>query len=218
MQTRHTAALRAQRSLVADDVLSAYRRMSAVYDVAFGGISRAARVRAVAHVNALPGCRVLEAGVGTGLSLPLYARDKRITGIDLSAEMLARARRKVVEQGLSHVEDLLELDAERTGLPDASFDIAVGMFVASVVPDPPRLLAEMRRITRPGGSLVFLNHFSARSGPRLWIERLLAPAARRIGWRPDFPIAALLPPDDIARADRVDLPPLGLFSLVALRN
>lgn len=216
MQTNGNAA-RAPRQLGADDVRAAYRRLARFYDPAFRGVSKAARLRALDLVNSLPGERVLEMGVGTGLSLPLYAASKRVTGIDLSTDMLARARRRVAEQGLSHVEDLLELDAERTGLPSASFDVAVAMFTASVVPHPDLLLAEMKRVVRPGGWLIFVNHFSAERGPRLWAEKALAPLARRIGWHPHFPIQTLLPPDDLARAARSDLPPLGLFSLVSLR-
>lgn len=218
MRSHHTVVRPAARALGAEDVRAAYRRLSAVYDPVFGAVSKAARARAVALVNRLPGARVLEAGVGTGLSLPLYAPDKRITGIDLSAEMLALARRKVARLGLTCVEALREADAERTDLPDNSFDTAVAMFVASVVPHPDRLLAEMRRLVRPGGALVFVNHFSAASGPRLWIERALSPAARRLGWQPDFPVDRLLPPADLARAGRVDLPPFGLFSLISLGN
>ena len=139
-------------------------------------------------VNSLPGERVVEVGVGTGLSLPLYApSSKRVTGIDLSTDMLERARRRTAEEGLSHVEALLEVDAERTGLPDAEFDVAVAMFVASVVPHPDLLLAEMKRIVRPGGWLIFVNHFSAERGPRLWAEKALSPlASPRSGLAPGF--------------------------------
>ena len=208
----------ARHSLGADDVRNAYRRWAGVYDAAFGSISAVGRRHAAALVNLLPGQRVLEMGVGTGLALPRYDPRKRITGIDLSADMLERARSRVDRLGLANIDDLMELDAERTGLPAASFDVAVAMFVASVVPDPARLLAEMRRLVRPSGTLVFVNHFSAQSGPRLWVERALAPAGRKLGWHPDFPMEALLPPVDRARAVIQPLPPGGLFTLVRLDN
>ena len=121
---------------------------------------------------------MLEVGVGTGLALPHYDSEKRITGIDLSAEMLARARDRVKVSGLTNVEALLEMDAEQTGFPDGSFDIAVAMFVASVVPHPRKLLLEMRRVVRPGGHILFVNHFAAERGPRWWAERALAPRSR----------------------------------------
>jgi len=208
---RHTA-------LDADSVRAAYRRWAGVYDTVFGGVSAFGRRRAVEAVNALPGIHVLEVGVGTGLALPLYSSAKRITGIDLSKEMLAFARSRVKSDGLTNVEALLEVDAEATGLEVGSFDIAVAMFVASVVPNPRLLLAEMRRVVRPGGHLLFVNHFAAERGPRWWVERALAPASRKLGWHPDFSHDALLPADDQARAQFSSVPPLGLFTLVSLPN
>ena len=206
-------------ALDADAVREAYRRWAGVYDAVFGGVSAFGRRRAVAAVNALPGAaRVLEVGVGTGLALPHYRAEARITGIDLSAEMLAFARRRVAEQRLANVEGLHEMDAEATGFADGQFDAAVAMFVASVVPNPRRLLDEMRRVVKPGGHLLFVNHFAAERGPRWWAERGLAPLSRKLGWHPDFARTALLPPDDLARAEFEAVPPAGLFTLVKLPN
>ncbi|EQD32622.1 phosphatidylethanolamine N-methyltransferase, partial [mine drainage metagenome] len=154
----------------------------------------------MAEVNRLPGNAILEVGVGTGLALPAYALGKRITGIDLSAEMLLRARRRAAESGLLQVEALVEMDAEAMDFEAGRFDVAVAMFVASVVPHPRRLMAEMRRVVRPGGHLLFVNHFAAERGPRWWVERALAPASRALGWHPDFAFAALLTAEERARA------------------
>ena len=170
----------------AEAVRAAYRRWAGIYDAVFGGVLLGARRRAVALVNQLPGRDVLEVGVGTGLALPTYARDRRITGIDLSAEMLALAAKRVAALGLPNVKALREMDAEATDFSDASFDIAVAMFVASVVPHPRKLMEEMRRVVRPGGHILFVTHFAAEKGPRWWIERAMAPASRALGWRPDF--------------------------------
>ncbi len=205
-------------SLDADAVRAAYRRWAAIYDTVFGGVSAWGRRRAVAEVNRLPGSRVLEVGVGTGLALPHYRAEKRITGIDLSAEMRERARARVAGEHLSNVTGLLEMDAEATTFATASFDIAVAMFVASVVPNPRRLLAEMRRVVRPGGHILFVNHFAAESGPRWWAERALAPASRKLGWHPDFAVEALLPGEDRSTAKVRPVPPFGLFTLVGLPN
>jgi phosphatidylethanolamine/phosphatidyl-N-methylethanolamine N-methyltransferase len=210
--------LRPRAALDADAVRAAYRRWAGVYDPVFGGVSAWGRRRAVAAVNRLPGRRVLEVGVGTGLALPHYAAEKRVTGIDLSADMLARARSRVVEECIETVEALREMDAEATDFADGAFDIAVAMFVASVVPHPRRLLAEMRRVVRPGGHLLFVGHFAAGSGPRWWIEWALAPASRAIGWHPDFAIEALLGPEDLARIEAHPVPPLGIFTLIRLVN
>jgi len=202
----------------ADAVRAAYRRWAGIYDVAFGLISGWARRHAVATVNRLPGARVLEVGVGTGLALPHYDADKQITGIDLSAEMLARARERVAAHGLGNIAALQELDAEATGFPDASFDIAVAMFVASVVPHPRQLLAEMRRVVRPGGHILFINHFAAERGPRWWVEWAMAPASHALGWHPDFALGALFAPADQTVAELVATRPFGLFTLAHLPN
>ena len=176
-------------ALDAAAIRDAYRRWSSFYDVVFGGVSSIARKRAAALVNRLPGRTVLEVGVGTG---PRTARATRRTsessGIDLSADMLALARRRVVDLGLRNVEGLLEMDAEATDFADGQFDTAVAMFVASVVPNPRQLLAELRRVVRPGGNILFVNHFAAEGGPRWWVERAMAPASRRLGWHPDFAV------------------------------
>lgn len=213
-----TAPSRHAAALDADAVRSAYRRWASVYDTLFGGISAPGRRRAVAAVNALAGQDVLEVGVGTGLALPLYLPNKRVTGIDLSSDMLERARTRVERERLANVVALQEVDAEATGFADNSFDIAVAMFVASVVPNPRRLLAEMRRVVKPGGTLLFVNHFAATGGARLAVERAMAPAGRALGWHPDFKTEALLPPEDIARAISESVPPVGLFTLIRLPN
>jgi phosphatidylethanolamine/phosphatidyl-N-methylethanolamine N-methyltransferase len=222
MNVRLNSTLAAPRrqpaALDADAVRSAYKRWASIYDTVFGGISAPGRRRAVAAVNALPGRDVLEVGVGTGLALPHYLPQKRVTGIDLSADMLALARTRVVREELTNVVTLQEQDAEATSFADGHFDVAVAMFVASVVPSPRRLLAEMRRVVKPGGTLLFVNHFAATGGIRLAVERAMAPAGRALGWHPDFKTEALLPPEDLLRATSVAVPPVGLFTLVSLPN
>jgi len=205
-------------ALDADSVRAAYKRWAGVYDGVFGGISAIGRRRAVDLVNRLPGSQVLEVGVGTGLALPRYVAGKRIIGIDLSAEMLAHARQRVAEAGLSNVLDLREMDAEATDFADDAFDIAVAMFVASVVPNATRLLAEMRRVVRPGGNILFVNHFAAERGPRWWVERAMAPASRALGWHPDFAMTGLFAPEDLTRIQAWPVWPFGIFTLVRLPN
>lgn len=137
-------------------------------------------------VNALSPGRVLEVGVGTGIALPLYRREYRVTGIDLSPDMLSRARKRVAEQNLRNVEALAEMDACALAFDAQSFDIAVAMFVMTVVPDPAAALAEMVRVVKPGGRIVIVNHFSVSSGPRAVAERWLSRFAASLGWHPDF--------------------------------
>jgi phosphatidylethanolamine/phosphatidyl-N-methylethanolamine N-methyltransferase len=200
----------------ADAVRAAYRRWAGIYDAVFGGIFLLARKRAVALVNRLPGREVLEVGVGTGLALPYYAADRRVTGIDLSTEMLAQARKRVANREIANVAGLREMDAEATDFPDASFDVAVAMFVASVVPNPRALLVEMRRVVRPGGNILFVSHFAADRGPQWWLERAMAPASRALGWHPDFALEALFTPEDLPHITTTRVPPAGIFKLVRL--
>ena len=205
-------------ALDASSVRDAYRRWAGVYDALFGGVSAFGRKRAVAAVNRLPGARVLEVGVGTGLALPLYRRDLRVTGIDLSREMLEKAAERVASERLLNVDGLLEMDAEAMAFQDGAFDMAVAMFTASVVPNARQLYAEMSRVVRPGGRLIFVNHFAAEAGPRWWVERAMAPLSRVLGWHPDFELSALLD-RETAEIEAIEpCPPAGLFTLVQLRN
>lgn len=205
-------------ALDAESVKAAYRRWASIYDNVFGSISAYGRKQAVSCVNQLEGEKILEVGVGTGLALPSYLPHKKITGIDLSEEMLNLARQRVLDQQLTNIDDLLEMDAEATSFEENSFDIAVAMFVASVVPHPDKLLTELKRVVRPGGHILFVNHFLARKGLRLKIERLMASASHSLGWHPDFAIESLLPPEDLARATLKSVPPFGLFTLITLPN
>ncbi|CAK7193278.1 2-methoxy-6-polyprenyl-1,4-benzoquinol methylase, mitochondrial [Commensalibacter sp. Nvir] len=203
-------------ALSADAVKVAYRRWAAVYDMVFGKVSAYSRRCAVAEVNQLPGQKVLEVGVGTGLALPSYNKEKLITGIDLSTDMLKRARQRVKCQKLTNIERLEEMDAEATTFEDSYFDIAVGMFVASVVPHPQRLFKELKRIVKPGGHILFVNHFLAEKGLRYQIEKLMAPASKALGWHPDFSIEALLPAEELKKANVQSLRPFGIFTLIVL--
>jgi phosphatidylethanolamine/phosphatidyl-N-methylethanolamine N-methyltransferase len=171
----------------AQEVLTAYRRQAGTYDGLFGLASRDARQAAVLAVNRTPGERVLEVGVGTGLALPLYSADKLVTGIDLSKPMLALARERAAGLGLRNVEALLEMDAEATSFETGQFDIAIAMFVASVVPHPRALVAELRRVVKPGGVILFANHFAQDGG--MVVRAGDGAGLRAAGLAPGFPVA-----------------------------
>ena len=164
------------------------------------------------------GGRILEVGVGTGISLPDYARSSRLVGVDLSEPMLRRARARVAELGLSNVEALAVMDAERLALPDKSFDVVVAQYVITAVPHPEMTLDEFVRVIRPGGEIVLINHIGAESGPRAMLERWFAPFARRLGWRPEFPFRTLAEwarrHGGVRMIERRAMPPLGHFSLI----
>ncbi len=174
------------------DTLKTYRLFAGPYDLVFGPIFHPGRKQAVRFANDRPAQRILEVGVGTGLSLPHFRTDARVVGIDVSREMLAKARRRVARQGLDHVETLVEMDAENMTFPDDSFDAVLALYVASVVPNPARLAAEMRRVCRPGGAVVIVNHFTSANAMMRFVEKRLAPLASRIGFHADFPLDEFL--------------------------
>lgn len=164
----------------------AYRRYAGFYDALFGPILQPGRKAVIDALGCRPGERVLEVGVGTGLSLPMYPAWVRITGIDVSSEMLQKARARVERRKLANVEALLEMDAERMTFAEASFDRVVAMYVVSVVQYPERVMAELRRVCRPGGEILVVNHVRS-SNPLLGaVEKGLAPLSAKLGWHPDF--------------------------------
>jgi len=172
-------------------VVTIYSAYSGCYDLLFGKIFHRSRAEAIRLLELQPGRRVLEVGVGTGLSLSLYPDHCRVVGIDLTGKMLERGARRVNEEGLDHVH-LQQQDASVMAFRDDSFDAVLAAYVISAVPDPKAVLAEMSRVCRPGGVIVLLNHFSAASRWLAGIERRLSPLCRRIGFRSDLCLDTLL--------------------------
>ncbi len=195
-------------------VKKAYARWAPVYDLTFGLIADAGRKRAVQHINTLPPGRVLEVGVGTGISLPGYDRKHRITGIDLSPEMLAKARERVRKKRLDHVESIQEMDASDMEFDDGAFDIVVAMYVMTVVPDPVRVMQELERVCRPGGEVILVNHFSQDKGLRGKLEKGMARFAEDLGWRPEFPKETVMISGDLQLVAEMPLHPFGLFTML----
>jgi phosphatidylethanolamine/phosphatidyl-N-methylethanolamine N-methyltransferase len=204
-------------------IRSAYRRWAPVYDRTFGFVAAEGRRHAVEFINRTRG-RVLEVGVGTGLSLPAYGKHLEIVGIDLSPEMLEKARERVAEERLTNVTALLEMDAGELTFEDASFDTVVAMYVMTVVPDPEKVMRELSRVCKPGGDVIIVNHFSAEEGKpgwegmRGWVERRMAPFADKLGWRPVFDVERVLVCDDLQLVDRRGLRPFGLFTMMRFRK
>ena len=201
-----------------EEVKTAYRRYAAVYDRLFGAVFEPGRLATVAAINTAPDQRILEVGVGTGLSLQHYRADASVHGVDISAEMLEKAREKVAMHGLTQVKGLLEMDAEAMSFADDSFDVVVGMYVASVVGDPARMLAEMRRVCVEGGDIVLVNHFASENRLLRGFEKAISPIAGQIGFHPDFEMQTLM---DLAGLELVKVQPVNMFGywrLVHFRN
>jgi phosphatidylethanolamine/phosphatidyl-N-methylethanolamine N-methyltransferase len=198
-------------------IRTAYRRWAPVYDHTFGRITAEGRKHAVEMINRRAG-RVLEVGVGTGLSLPDYGRHLEIVGIDMSPEMLDKARERVAAEGLINITGLYEMDAGDLQFPDASFDTVVAMYVITVVPDPEGVMRELSRVCRPGGDVILINHFSAEEGMRGWVERRMAPFADKLGWRPVFDVDRVMVCKDLALVEKRGLRPFGLFTMMRFRK
>lgn len=194
-------------------IRTAYRRWAPVYDHTFGKVAAEGRKHSVEIINRSSG-RVLEVGVGTGLSLPAYKRDLEIVGIDLSPEMLDKARERVAEERLDHVTGLHEMDAGELKFETGAFDTVVAMFVMTVVPEPEKVMSELARVCRPGGEVVLVNHFSQEDGMRGWVERRMAPFAEHLGWRPVFDVGRVMGCEDLRIVERRALRPWGLFTMM----
>ena len=175
-----------------ESVKAAYRRYAGVYDAVFGPVLQPGRRAVLEALGLRPGDRVLEVGVGTGLSLPLYPRDVRITGIDVSREMLDKARRRVERRGLANVEALLEMDAEKTSFAPASFDKIVAMYVMPVVDRPAAVLEEMHRVCKPDGEIFLVNHVRSQNRVVAAVENSLARFSDKIGFHSDFDLRDLV--------------------------
>lgn len=199
----------------------AYARWAPIYDFVFGKVFAPGRNEAIVaaeRVCGVTGGRILEVGVGTGISLPDYNPVNRILGVDLSEPMLRKAQERVRTLALSHVEGLSVMDAERMALPDQSFDVVVAQFVITAVPHPEATLDEFARVLKPGGEIILVNHIGAESGPRRLFELCFAPIARRLGWRPEFSFNRLsnwaARHGGVRVIERRALPPMGNFTLI----
>jgi phosphatidylethanolamine/phosphatidyl-N-methylethanolamine N-methyltransferase len=200
-----------------DTVAKAYARWAPIYDLVFGAVFDRGRKASIAAAERIGG-RILEVGVGTGLSLPEYAWTNRLTGVDLSAPMLRKAKARVAEHRLTNVDGLAVMDAQHLGFQDGAFDVVVAQYVITAVPDPEATLDEFARVLKPGGEIILVNHLGAESGLRSVFEQWFAPLARRLGWRPEFRWERLASwaaqHGGVHVIERRAMPPLGHFSLI----
>lgn len=198
-------------------IAKAYARWAPVYDLVFGPVFERARRASVEAAERIGG-RILDVGVGTGISLPDYRRGNRIIAVDYSEAMLKKARERVQTLRLDHVECLAVMDAQQLGFADASFDVVVAQYVITTVPDPEATLDELARVVRPGGEIILLNHIGAEDGLRRDFEQWFAPMARKLGWRPEFSWERLSRWADrhggVRCVERRAMPPFDQFSLI----
>jgi phosphatidylethanolamine/phosphatidyl-N-methylethanolamine N-methyltransferase len=174
-----------------DFVERVYEKLSKVYDLIFGPALHPGRLVAIERMGIEPGDRILEVGVGTGINTPLYPHNCHVTGVDLSSSMLEKARERVAREGLRNVR-LLEMDAQNLTFADDSFDIVYAPYLISVVPDPVQVAREMRRVCRPGGKIIILNHFRSANPVLSRMERAISPFTVHIGFKSDLDLPAFL--------------------------
>ena len=200
-----------------DFVARVYENIAWFYDFTFGPALHPGRMQAIQRMGIKRGDRVLEVGVGTGINAGLYPRDCAVTGIDLSAPMLEKARDRVARKGIRNVR-LVEMDAADIKFADSTFDIVYAPYLISVVPDPIAVVKEMRRVCRPGGRIVILNHFRSAGRIASTLERMSAPFTLYLGFKSDldlpaFLVQAYLQPISI---EKVNVP--RIWSLVTCRK
>jgi phosphatidylethanolamine/phosphatidyl-N-methylethanolamine N-methyltransferase len=198
-------------------VAKAYGRWAPVYDLVFGKVFDHGRQSTIAEADRIGG-RILDVGVGTGLSLSDYSPTTKLCGVDISEPMLRKAQARVRALGLSNVETLAVMDAKNLAFPDSFFDAVVAQYVITAVPDPEATLDEFVRVVRPGGEIILVNHLGAETGLRATFEGCFAPVARRLGWRPEFRWERLArwaeSHGGVSIIERRAMPPLGHFSLI----
>jgi len=211
--TRSLSAISLETSFVE----AVYGKMASVYDLFFGITLHHGRARAMQRLSIEPGAQILEVGVGTGIGLPLYPRHASVTGIDLSESMLDHARARVEQHDLHNVR-LLQMDATELTFPDNSFDVVYAPYFINCVPDPLLATAEMKRVCRPGGRLVFLSHFLSHNPVFSRVERAVAPLAPHFGFKSDFDLPAFLAQSGLRAAsiEKVNVP--RIWSLVICPN
>lgn len=196
-----------------DFVERVYAKLASVYDLIFGPTLHTGRVQAIQRMGIAPGDRVLEVGVGTGINASLYPSHCEVVGIDFSSSMLEKARDRLSRKGVTNMR-LLQMDAADLRFPDDSFDIVYAPYLISVVPDPVRVGREMRRVCRPGGRIVFLNHFLSPNVVLSRLERAISPLTIHIGFKSDLDLQAFLAQAELepVTIEKVNLP--RIWSLV----
>jgi phosphatidylethanolamine/phosphatidyl-N-methylethanolamine N-methyltransferase len=178
-----------------------YSELAPLYDKVFGKIFYARLERVIEDLRIPRGAKVLEVGAGTGTSFPAYPSHCEITGIDLAPDMLERARQKIRENGWRHIR-VLEMNAQNLEFPDNTFDYVMAFHVVTVVPDPVRMVQEAKRVCKPGGKIVIVNHFTSEVPLLGTFTEALDPITRWLGWRTDLKLRPFIQTTDL-KVDKV---------------
>jgi phosphatidylethanolamine/phosphatidyl-N-methylethanolamine N-methyltransferase len=199
------------------NIQKAYARWAPHYDFSFGIISDKGRTITARLINRCQG-KLLEVGVGTGLSLPYYGSHLSVTGVDVSQDMLKRARERADKARLRNIAALQEMDATNMQYEDGSFDVATAMYIMSVVPNPKKVMEEMARVVKTGGDIFIVNHFAAEKGVMGVVEKVASPICKFIGWHSDFPKETIMGNSSLKLIEQRSIPPLGLFQILHFKK
>jgi len=194
-----------------------YSEFSHLYDKIFSRFFCKRITSVITSLNIRPGAKVLEVGVGTGLSLAAYPTHCEVTGIDLAPEMLERAKQKAAENGWRHFR-LLQMDALNLDFPDNAFDYVTSFHVISVVPDPVRMMQEIHRVCKPGGTVVIINHFRTTKPVLGPLIGALDPLTRRLGWSASLRLSEAFDGVPVRIEKRFKTSPFSLFTVVLAQN
>ncbi|MGK7345842.1 MAG: class I SAM-dependent methyltransferase [Candidatus Nitrospinota bacterium M3_3B_026] len=200
-----------------ESIKKIYNGYASVYDLLFKGFFHPRQKLALNSLDIKEGDRVLDVGVGTGLTLPLYPRNCEVWGVDISVDMLKQARKKVERMGLDNVH-IMEMDACDLQFDDDFFDFVVATHIISVVPEPYRVIAEMRRVGKPDGKLVIVNHFVSSNPVIAKVENICDPLFRKLGWRMDMTLEDLITETDLRVYKTDKLSKIDLWKIVHARN
>ncbi|WP_315831448.1 class I SAM-dependent methyltransferase [Bradyrhizobium prioriisuperbiae] len=202
-------------------VETAYARWAPIYDAVCGPVMVKGR-RAAAKAARTVGGKILEVGVGTGLSFDDYDATTEITGIDLCAPMLEKARAKMASGRYPQVKAVHLMDAHQMSFADATFDCVVAQFVITLVANPEQVLSECHRVVKPGGRIILVNHLYSERGVAAAVERWAAQKTRSLGLRPEFPFARLQAwasaNKDAILVERRKVAPFGIYTLVCFER
>ena len=194
-----------------------YAEFAPLYDKIFGKIFYSRLERVIENLDIPPGAKVLEVGAGTGTSFPAYPTHCEVIGIDLAPDMLARARRKIADNGWEHL-SVREMNALDLEFPDNTFDYVMAFHVVTVVPDPVRMVAEAKRVCKPGGKIVVVNHFTSDFPLLGSLTEALDPLTRWLGWRTDLRLKPFIATTNLTVERVYKLSKTSLYTVLLGRN